>query len=66
MQPVVLGVRKWVVTQSRSLMLKFFVGLKPVDEWTSANNREELQELIEEKMSVIPGMMFNFSQPIAK
>ena len=45
--------------------VEIFVGLKPVDEWTSANNRKELQELMEEKMSVMPGMMFNFSQPIA-
>ena len=45
--------------------VEIFVGLKPVDEWVSADNREELQELMEEKMSVMPGMMFNFSQPIA-
>ncbi|MCW8957172.1 MAG: CusA/CzcA family heavy metal efflux RND transporter [Gammaproteobacteria bacterium] len=45
--------------------VEIFVGLKPVDEWVSADNRQALQELMEEKMSVMPGMMFNFSQPIA-
>ena len=42
-----------------------FVGLKPVSEWTSASDRQELQKLIEEKMSVHPGLLFSFSQPIA-
>ncbi|HEY9052863.1 MAG TPA: efflux RND transporter permease subunit, partial [Gammaproteobacteria bacterium] len=45
--------------------VEIFVGLKPVDEWTSADNRIELQALMEKKMSVMPGLMFNFSQPIA-
>lgn len=45
--------------------IEIFVGLKPVDEWTSANDRDDLQELMEEKMSVMPGIMINFSQPIA-
>jgi len=45
--------------------VEIFVGLKPVDEWTSASNREALQEMMEEKMSIIPGIMINFSQPIA-
>ncbi|VAW68752.1 Cobalt-zinc-cadmium resistance protein CzcA; Cation efflux system protein CusA [hydrothermal vent metagenome] len=42
-----------------------FVGLKPVSEWTSASNRQELQKLMEEKMSLHPGLLFSFSQPIA-
>jgi len=42
-----------------------FVGLKPVDEWTSASNRHELQKLMEEKMAEHPGLLFSFSQPIA-
>jgi cobalt-zinc-cadmium resistance protein CzcA len=42
-----------------------FVGLKPVSEWTSATNRQALQKLMEEKMSVFPGLLFSFSQPIA-
>ena len=45
--------------------VEIFVGLKPVDQWTSASNRQALQELMEEKMSIIPGIMINFSQPIA-
>lgn len=45
--------------------VEIFVGLKPVDEWTSASDREQMQKLMEEKMSVMPGLMFNFSQPIA-
>ena len=45
--------------------VEIFVGLKPVDEWTSAKNRPALQKLMEEKMSVHPGLLFSFSQPIA-
>ena len=45
--------------------LEIFVGLKPVSEWTSADNRKDLQALMEEKMSVHPGLLFSFSQPIA-
>ena len=42
-----------------------FVGLKPVSQWSSATNRQALQKLMEEKMSVVPGLLFSFSQPIA-
>jgi len=42
-----------------------FVGLKPVSEWTSASNRQDLQKLMEAKMSAYPGLLFSFSQPIA-
>jgi len=45
--------------------VEIFVGLKPVSEWTSAPNRKALQVLMEEKMSVHPGLLFSFSQPIA-
>jgi len=45
--------------------VEIFVGLKPVNEWTSASNRQELQKLMEAKMSVHPGLLFSFSQPIA-
>ncbi|MBT8146050.1 MAG: CusA/CzcA family heavy metal efflux RND transporter, partial [Gammaproteobacteria bacterium] len=45
--------------------VEIFVGLKPVDEWTSADDRFELQELMEEKMSAHPGLLLSFSQPIA-
>jgi cobalt-zinc-cadmium resistance protein CzcA len=45
--------------------VEIFIGLKPVSEWTSASNRKELQALMEEKMSIYPGLLFSFSQPIA-
>jgi len=45
--------------------VEIFVGLKPVSEWSSAANRQALQALMEEKMSVHPGLLFSFSQPIA-
>ena len=45
--------------------IEIYVGLKPVDQWESASNRKALQKLMEEKMSIMPGLLFNFSQPIA-
>ena len=45
--------------------VEIYIGLKPVSEWTSAPNRKALQKLMEEKMSVHPGLLFSFSQPIA-
>jgi len=45
--------------------VEIFIGLKPVSEWTSASNRQQLQKQMEEKMSVYPGLLFSFSQPIA-
>ncbi|HHB93416.1 MAG TPA: efflux RND transporter permease subunit [Thioploca sp.] len=45
--------------------IEIFVGIKPVQEWTSASNRKALQALMEAKMSVHPGLLFSFSQPIA-
>ncbi|MFV2091039.1 MAG: efflux RND transporter permease subunit, partial [Pseudomonadales bacterium] len=45
--------------------IELFIGLKPVGEWTSAPDRPALQALLEEKMSVHPGLLFSFSQPIA-
>ncbi len=45
--------------------VEIFVGLKPQREWTSAADRSALQALMEEKMRVMPGLLFTFSQPIA-
>jgi len=45
--------------------VEIFVGLKPVSEWTSADNRQQLQKLMEQQMSVHPGLLYSFSQPIA-
>ncbi len=45
--------------------IEIFIGLLPVSEWQSAGDRQALQVLMEEKMSRMPGLLFNFSQPIA-
>ena len=45
--------------------IEIYIGLKPIDEWTSASNRIELQELMQRKLEIHPGLLFNFSQPIA-
>ncbi|MGD2137538.1 MAG: CusA/CzcA family heavy metal efflux RND transporter, partial [Gammaproteobacteria bacterium] len=45
--------------------IEIYVGLKPVSEWTTAPDREALQAVMEERMSVHPGLLFSFSQPIA-
>lgn len=45
--------------------IEIYIGLKPVSQWTSAKNRYELQGLMEEKLEQFPGLLFNFSQPIA-
>ena len=38
--------------------------MKPKSEWTSASNRKEMFEKIEKSLSVIPGVGYEFSQPI--
>jgi cobalt-zinc-cadmium resistance protein CzcA len=38
--------------------------MKDKDEWTSASSREEMVEKMKEKLSVIKGVNFEFSQPI--
>ncbi len=45
--------------------IELFVGLLPVSEWTSASDRKTLQSLMREKMEVVPGLLFSFTQPIA-
>ena len=45
--------------------IEIYIGLKPVAEWTSATNRQALQGLMEEKLEQHPGLLLNFSQPIA-
>lgn len=45
--------------------IEIYIGLKPVEEWTSATNRIALQGLMEEKLEQFPGLLLNFSQPIA-
>jgi cobalt-zinc-cadmium resistance protein CzcA len=41
-----------------------YVMLKPRDEWTTAESREELIEAIEAKLSQLPTQAYAFSQPI--
>lgn len=38
--------------------------MKPKSEWTSASNRQEMFEKLEESLHSIPGVGFEFSQPI--
>ena len=45
--------------------IEFLVNLKPINKWISADNRQQLQNLIEKEISTYPGLLFNFSQPIA-
>jgi len=45
--------------------IEIYIGLKPLQEWSSADNRYELQSLMEQKLDDHPGLLFNFSQPIA-
>ncbi len=45
--------------------IEVYIGLKPVSEWQNASNRKDLQLLMEEKLEKIPGLLLNFSQPIA-
>lgn len=45
--------------------IEIYIGLKPISDWVSSTNRIELQKLMEEKLAVHPGLLFNFSQPIA-
>lgn len=45
--------------------IEIYIGLKPASEWTSAENRYELQRLMEEALEKHPGLLLNFSQPIA-
>ena len=45
--------------------IEIYIGLKPVNEWTSATNRQELQALMQKRLNIHPGLLFTFSQPIA-
>jgi heavy metal efflux system protein len=41
-----------------------FVILKPQDEWTKVESKEELIDRVKEKVSVLPGVNYEFTQPI--
>ncbi|BDX06983.1 efflux RND transporter permease subunit [Planctobacterium marinum] len=45
--------------------IEIYIGLKPVAQWTSASNRYELQSIMQRELEQFPGLLFNFSQPIA-
>jgi len=45
--------------------VEFYVGLKPINEWKSATDREELQAKMREKLEQMPGILISFTQPIA-
>jgi cobalt-zinc-cadmium resistance protein CzcA len=45
--------------------IEIYIGLKPFNQWVSAKNRQQLQTLMEQKISIHPGLLFAFSQPIA-
>ncbi|TRX57966.1 efflux RND transporter permease subunit [Thalassomonas sp. M1454] len=45
--------------------IEIYIGLKPVSDWTSASNRYELQDKMERSLEEYPGLLLNFSQPIA-
>lgn len=42
-----------------------FVGLKPQSDWTTTDSREALIRIFEKDLSEHPGILLNFSQPIA-
>jgi len=44
--------------------LQLMVDLRPEKEWTSAHGREELVAKMEARLSRLPGVDYNFSQPI--
>ncbi|MBN8820819.1 MULTISPECIES: CusA/CzcA family heavy metal efflux RND transporter [unclassified Spirosoma] len=44
--------------------IEFLVDIYPQEEWKSQISKEELVDRMQEKLSVFPGVNFNFSQPI--
>ncbi|MHA4896077.1 CusA/CzcA family heavy metal efflux RND transporter [Pedobacter sp. PWIIR3] len=40
------------------------LSMKPKSEWTSAKTREELMEMMEEELAIIPGISVELSQPM--
>lgn len=45
--------------------IEIYIGLKPQAQWQSADNRLDLQRLMHDELQNFPGLLFNFSQPIA-
>ena len=44
---------------------EMYILLKPKDEWRSARTQEELEEVIRKELGEVPGVLTNFTQPIA-
>ena len=44
---------------------EMYILLKPRDEWRSARTQEELEEVIRRELGEVPGLLTNFTQPIA-
>ena len=42
-----------------------YVGLQPRSEWTTASTKEELVERLSEALETVPGIVSNFTQPMA-
>jgi heavy metal efflux system protein len=45
-------------------MSDIIIRLKPRDQWVSASDKEELANLMKAKMSIFPGVSYEFTQPI--
>ncbi len=45
--------------------IEILIGLTPKNTWTTANSRAQLQAHFEQVLTEFPGLLFNFSQPIA-
>lgn len=45
--------------------LEWYIGVKPAEEWKSARNRAEMEDLIGKKLEDFPGIAVGFGQPIA-
>jgi len=44
---------------------EMYILLKPKEQWRTAERQEELQEAIRDELGEIPGLLTNFTQPIA-
>ena len=45
--------------------LEWYLGVRPADEWKSAEGRSAMEKLIADKLSAFPGILVSFGQPIA-
>ncbi|MFO0365914.1 MAG: efflux RND transporter permease subunit [Acidobacteriota bacterium] len=42
-----------------------YILLKPVEQWTTAKTKEELIAKLDERLQAVPGVAYNFTQPMA-